>query len=253
MTEKFIERLDLASTRLGGRVLSANDEFFAEKENLLKQLAPIFIEGKFTDRGKWMDGWETRRRRDEGNDWCIIQLGVPGVIHGVDVDTRYFRGNHPTACSIDGWTGDGAPPDDADWVEVLPRTELIGDDSNLIPVSDPHIYSHIRLNIYPDGGVARLRVYGDPVQPLPVGVEINLAAAELGACVEDASDSFFGSRHNLIMPGDSLNMGDGWETKRRSPGDDDWGLIRLACAGTIDSVLIDTSHFKGNYPKRVGV
>ena len=70
---EFTELIDLASEKLGGAVLVANDEFFAPKENLLKPDAPVFIEGKYTDLGKWMDGWETRRRRTPGFDWCITQ------------------------------------------------------------------------------------------------------------------------------------------------------------------------------------
>ena len=234
---EFTELVDLAAEQLGGSVLYANDEFFAHKENLLKRSAPIFIEDKYTDWGKWMDGWETRRRRsprlDESYDWCIIRLGVPGVIHGVVVDTSYFKGNFPSHCSIDACAVPGQPNvgeltgDETKWAEILPHSSLEGDSQNLFSIASPQRATHLRLKIYPDGGVARLRVHG-VVQPdwetlRKRNSELDLAAVENGGTVLDASDMFFGHRHNLIMPGRALDMSDGWETKRnREPNHKDW-------------------------------
>src|SRR3989442_5191048 len=165
----FTELIDLAAERLGGAVLAANDEFFAPKENLLKPGKPIFIEGKYTDVGKWMDGWETRRRRTPGYDWCIIRLGVPGILRGVIIDTAFFRGNFPETCSIEGCAVEGDPSVESllaaetQWLEVLPKLSLEGDSQNPYHIENPHRFTHLRLNIFPDGGVARLRVFGEPL------------------------------------------------------------------------------------------
>ena len=251
----FLDRIDLASERLGAAVVAANDEFFAPKENLVKADAPIWIEGKYTERGKWMDGWETRRRREPGHDWCIVRLGAPGVIRGVDVDTAYFKGNYPEACAIDVCDLRGlATPDDLErvtWREVLPRSPLQGDTHNLFGIDAAPDAMYLRLRIFPDGGVARLRVHGDVVVDWPRLArrgDVDLAAAEHGGVVVACSDMFFGSRHNLIMPGEARHMGDGWETRRRRGPGHDWTIVRLGAAGTIRRIEIDTRHFKGNAP-----
>ena len=258
----FTELIDLASEKLGGAVLYANDDFFAPKENLLKPSAPIFIEGKYTDFGKWMDGWESRRRRsprlDETFDWCIVRLGLAGVIHGVIVDTSFFRGNFPSHCSVEVCAVDGQPDveqllgDTTEWTEILPQSELEGDAQNLFTVNFPQRATHLKLKIYPDGGVARLRVFGEVAPDWEElkrrNSEIDLAAVEHGGTVLQASDMFFGHKHNLIMPGRAADMSDGWETKRRRGAGYDWCIVKLGAAGTIERVEVDTSHFKGNYP-----
>ena len=263
----FTELIDLASEKLGGAVLVANDEFFAPKENLLKPNAPIFIEGKYTDLGKWMDGWETRRRRsprlEEKFDWCVVRLGLAGIVRGVVVDTSFFRGNFPSHCSIEVCAVDGQPniaqllDAETEWIEILPPAELEGDAKNLFAINFPSRVTHLRLKIYPDGGVARLRVFGE-VSPdweklRRRSSELDLAAAEHGGTVLEASDMFFGHRHNLIMPGLAQDMSDGWETKRRRGAGHDWCIIKLGGAGTIERVEIDTSHFKGNYPESCSI
>jgi allantoicase len=255
----FEDLIDLASERLRGAVLYANDDFFAPKENLLKANPPIFIEGKYTDRGKWMDGWESRRRRTPGFDWCIIRLGLAGIVRGVVVDTSYFRGNYPEHCSLDGAALSGLPTeaelisDAIQWVPLLPQMPLKGDSQNPFPIQFDERITHLRLNIFPDGGVARLRVYGevvpDWVQLKRAGGYIDLAAAENGALVLSCSDMFFGHRHNLIMPGRAANMSDGWETKRRRGPGHDWAIIKLARPGQVRRVEVDTAHFKGNFPE----
>jgi allantoicase len=255
----FTELIDLASERLGGAVLFANDDFFAPKENLLKASPPVFIEGKYTDLGKWMDGWESRRRRTPGFDWCIVRLGLSGVIRGVVVDTRHFKGNYPEHCSIEACTLDGLPSVEQlssasqDWTEILPKSNLNGDSPNPFSVDSAERWTHLRFKIYPDGGVARLRVYGEVVphwnRLKRIGSEVDLAAVENGGIVISCSDMFFGHRHNLIMPGRALNMSDGWETKRRRGPGHDWTIIKLGTTGRIRHLEIDTSHFKGNFPE----
>lgn len=258
----FTQLIDLASEKLGGSVLAANDDFFAPKENLIKPHAPVWKEGLYTDDGKWMDGWETRRRRsprlDETYDWCVIRLGVPGEIRGVVVDTSYFRGNYPSNCSIDAC----AAGSDADihtllgnktaWKEILPVSELAGHAQNKFQISSGRT-THLRFKIYPDGGVARLRVHGrvlpDWAELRERDSEIDLAAAENGGDVIAASDEFFGHRQNLIMPGTARDMSDGWETRRRRGPGHDWCLIRLGTPGTITRAEVDTSFFRGNYPE----
>ncbi|HYW74712.1 MAG TPA: allantoicase [Pyrinomonadaceae bacterium] len=255
----FTELVDLAAERLGGAVLYANDDFFAPKENLLKASAPVFIEGKYTDRGKWMDGWESRRRRTPGFDWCIIRLGLPGIIRGVVVDTSYFRGNYPEACSLEAASQAGLPTneeltsDSLQWTEILPESKLNGDAVNPFSVGSDQRWTHLRLKIFPDGGVARLRVYGE-VAPhwdrlRRIGGEVDLAAVENGGRVLACSDMFFGHRHNLIMPGGALNMSDGWETKRRRGPGHDWTIVQLGTPGHIRRLEVDTSWFKGNFPE----
>jgi allantoicase len=250
----FKELVDLASERLGGSVLYATDDFFAEKENLLKQAAPVWKEHEYTDRGKWMDGWESRRKRVPGHDYAIVRLGAPGVIRGVVVDTAFFRGNYPSHCSIEAtFTAAEALPEAlTDWVEILPKSELKGDSKNELAIQSPYAFTHLRFHIYPDGGVARLRVFGDVVPEWHrlggLHREQDLAAIEHGGQVLTCSDMFFGPKHNLIMPGRAFNMSDGWETKRRRGPGNDWVIVQLATEAVVRRVEIDTSHFKGNYP-----
>ncbi len=240
-------------------MLLANDEFFAPKENLLKPAGPIFIEGKYTDLGKWMDGWETRRRRTPGYDWCIIRLGLPGIVRGVVVDTSFFRGNYPEHCSLEACKVDGLPTAEdlqseaIQWTEILPQSPLAGDSQNPFAITTDQKFTHLRLKIYPDGGVARLRVYGEVVPDWDrlkrIGGDVDLAAVENGGRVLSCSDMFFGHRHNLIMPGRAANMSDGWETKRRRGPGHDWTIIKLGMPGTVRRLEVDTAWFKGNFPE----
>jgi allantoicase len=249
--------VDLASARVGGIAVLANDQFFAEKENLLKPGRGIFIPDKYTDRGKWMDGWESRRRRTPGNDWCVIQLGLRGIIKQVDIDTNHFLGNHPPFASLDafsltnGFPSEIAAVEKLSWKPVLEKSPLNPGSQNLFAIKNDQTWTHVRLNIFPDGGVARLRVYGIVVpdwSKLKPGELVDLAAVENGGVPLACSDMFFSSMNNLIMPGRSENMGDGWETKRRRGPGHDWIILKLGKPGTIRKVEVDTNHFKGNYP-----
>ena len=261
----FTKLVNLASARLGGRVLEANDEFFAPKENLLKPSKPVFIEGKYTPRGKWMDGWETRRRRTPGYDWCIIRLGLPGIIRGAVLDTSHFKGNFPAHFSLDACDL-GLPAqyknekkrlrDSATrWVELVPQTALQGDTLNQFPVAHASTSTHLRLKIYPDGGVARLRIYGEvvPQKARLSRREFDLVAIENGGSVTASSDEFFSAPLNLLMPGRGKDMGDGWETRRRRGLGHDWVILKLGVPGVIQCIEVDTAHFKGNYPDRCSI
>jgi len=243
---------DLAARRLGGMVLVANDEFFAPKENLLEPADPVFDPDRYTDRGKEMDGWETRRRREPGHDWCLVRLGIPGVVRGVVVDTSFFRGNYPDRCSLEGAAVDGDDVEGAEWFDLLPESALEGDAVNRFDVASPYRVTHVRLNIFPDGGVARLRLLGEPMPDLRTLVDpagrTELAGSLSGGLVLDASDLFFSPPHNLIAPGDSHGMHDGWETRRRRGDGHDWVVLQLAAEAEIERVELDTSNFKGNYP-----
>jgi allantoicase len=258
-TATFTALADLASARVGGAAVAANDDFFASRTNLVKAAAPFFIPGKYTARGKWMDGWETRRRRTPGHDWCVVALGIRGAIRGIDVDTSYFDGNHPSHCSLEVLDSKTPPRSSVfraagpPWVEVLAQAPLEPATSNLFAIANDRPWSHVRLNIFPDGGVARLRVYGDPAVDW-TGLRrerraIDLASVRNGGLVLGASDMHFGAKDNLIMPGRARNMGDGWETRRRRGEGFDWVIVRLGTTGSVAKVDIDTNHFKGNYPE----
>ena len=253
MSHEVRKWVQLEHPRLGSRVTSASDEFFGAKERLIDPAEPVFVEDKYDDHGKWMDGWESRRRREPGNDWCIVRLGVPGIIHGFDVDTSHFTGNHPAEVSLEGCVSDAEAPDDG-WVELVPRTAISGDAHHYLDVRNDTIFSHVRLNIYPDGGVARLRIFGE-VRADFTGVDgyVDLAAVEHGGRPIACSDEHYGSVHNLTAPGRPVNMGDGWETARRRGPGNDWVIIALGQPGVIERAEIDTAHFKGNYPDRVSL
>jgi len=258
---EFTKLVDLASERLGGRVLAANDEFFAPKENLLKAAKPVFIEGKYVSTGKWMDGWESRRRRTPGHDWCLIRLGLAGIVGGVVVDTSFFTGNYPEQFSLEGCDLGGAAPylkekqrlnaAGTRWVQLLPETPLEGDKRNLIAVENAGRFTHLRLKIYPDGGVARLRVHGEVTPDVKriSRAECDLAAVENGGSVAASSDEFYGAPLNLLMPGIGKHTGDGWETRRRRGPGHDWVIVKLGLPGEIRRAEVDTKHFEGNFPE----
>lgn len=270
MSHDFEQLTDLAGARLGGAVLWASDELFAGRENLLREEEPVFDPDAYTDRGKLMDGWESSRQRppyrgpaDDPRDRCLVRLGVPGVVRGVVVDTRHFVGNHPAACSLDGVDltppATAGPPgvdallaDDVPWRPLVERSELRGDHPNPFPVRDDGRVSHLRLTIHPDGGVARLRVYGEPRpdwEELARRGETDLTAARHGGRVLAASDGFFGRPDHLLLPGPPRGMHDGWETRRRRGPGHDWVVLRLARPGTVGRLEIDTTWFKGNAPE----
>lgn len=263
---------DLAARRLGGQALSCSNDFFAEMENLLKAETPIFQPGVFTERGQIMDGWESRRRRflPDGNsddglqyDWCIIKLGAQGIIRGINANTAHFLGNAPQQVSLEACNIKGEPTDDTEWTQLIDRTPVNPGCDNLIDVETTHseanqVWTHVRFNMFPDGGVARLNIYGEVIADhhwFLAGEPLDLAYIKNGARPVACSDMFFSAPENILMPERGANMGDGWETKRRrSIGDvevdrgNDWLILQLATRGNIEKILIDTCHFKGNYP-----
>lgn len=263
----FTDLPDLLSEKVGGAALATNDDFFAQMGNLVKAAPAIFIPDKYTEFGKWMDGWESRRKRGatpDSHDWCVLRLGLPGVIRGFNVDTAFFVGNFPEYAAIDalelppGAPAAAATRQDAQWKELVPRTRLQGGTQNLLPVSDPGRWTHLRLRIYPDGGVARLRVHGEARPDWAAlragGLPIDLAALENGGTVVACNDSFFGPKDNLILPGRAPTMGDGWETRRRRGPGQDWIVVRLGTTSAVLSKIeVDTNHFKGNFPESCSI
>ncbi len=249
----FHEWIRLEQPRLGTRVTFASDEFFGAKERLIDPADPVFIEGKYDDHGKWMDGWESRRRRTPGHDHCILRLGIAGVVRGLDIDTSHFTGNFPPQVSIDACVSDDDVPG-GEWTELVGKTDIGGDAHHFIAVDDERSWTHLRLNIFPDGGIARLRVFGE-VQPAELDEDgiIDLVALRHGGRALAASDEHFGSMHNLNLPGRGVNMGDGWETARRRGPGNDWVIMALGRPGRIVRAEVDTAHFKGNYPDRVSL
>jgi allantoicase len=253
----FHQWIRLEQPRLGTRVTFATDDFFADKSRLIDPAEPVFVPDKYDDNGKWMDGWESRRKRIEGHDYCVVKLGVPGLIRGFDIDTRHFTGNFPPTSSIEVCTSaDEVPDDSADWTEILANSDLQGDSHHYHAVDCPSPVTHIRLHIYPDGGVARLRIYGEvrPDWSLANNAEsLDLFAIGNGGRALTCNDEHFGSMHNLNLPGRGVNMGDGWETARRRVPGNDWVILALGHPGVVEAVEIDTAHFKGNYPDGVSI
>lgn len=248
--------VNLADARLGAKALFATDDFFAPKERMLNPEPAIFIPGKYDENGKWMDGWESRRKRQEGHDYCIVKLGLAGRIQGVDIDTSHFTGNFPPAASIDACHVQGDPGKDAPWRTIVPPTSLGGNAHHFLPVKDEGVWSHLRLNIFPDGGVARLRVFGRVAidwSTIDRKQMVNLAAVEMGARPVACSDQHYGSPMNLLFPGRGVNMGDGWETRRRREPGNDWAIVALGRRGRIRRIEVDTAHFKGNFPDRCSI
>ena len=253
--------INLADARLGAVAVAASDEFFAAKERMLAPAPAEFIAGKYDENGKWMDGWETRRRRGPGHDWCVVRLARAGRIDGFDLDTSHFTGNFPPAAAVEGcFLASGDPDASTVWETLVPAVPLQGNRHHHVAVraGAGAKISHLRVNLYPDGGLARLRAYGrpifDPSAPpaaaaRPDGL-VDLASAFNGARALVANNEHYGVIGNLLMPGRGVNMGDGWETRRRREPGNDWCLIALAAGGRVHAVEIDTAHFKGNFPDR---
>lgn len=245
---------NLADAEIGAQVLACSDDFFAEAKRMLQFATPIFVEDKFDDNGKWMDGWETRRKRHAGYDWAIIKLGVAGKIKALDIDTSFFTGNYPASAAVEACYAPDENLDAAHWCSILPNSLLGPGQHHIFDLQDQQTYTHVRLNIFPDGGVARFRVYGEvQIQVTDATQSLDLLALQNGGRVVAYSDAHFGHPRNLIKPNRGINMGDGWETKRRRAPGFDWCILALGQAGHIDKIEVDTAHFKGNYPAQVSI
>lgn len=254
----FTNLVDLASRRMGSGVIFANDEAFAEKESLIQPHAPGFTAENFGNKGQVYDGWETRRRRDQGYDWAIIRLGTPGIIRGVVIDTAWFKGNYPPFVSVEACAIDGNPSVDevqnAKWTSILDKSPAEGHTANKYEIKSEKWWTHLRLCMHPDGGIARFRAHGDAM-PDPRWIAaretIDLACIDSGSDLIDCSDAFYSSARNTLQPGLPLSQGDGWENRRRREGGNDFYSVRLGLPGVITAVEVDTTHFKGNAPGEI--
>jgi allantoicase len=246
--------INLAQPRLGAEVVYATDDFFADKARLIDPASPEFIPGKYDENGKWMDGWESRRKRIPGHDWCVVRLGAAGLVAGFEIDTSHFTGNYPPGAEIEVCRSEEAVPEEqAGWTRVTGRLALKGDDRVYVPIEHGEPVTHVRLHIFPDGGVARLRVWGRVAKDwsaVDANERVDLLAMENGGRGIIANDEHYGCIENLTAPGRGVNMGDGWETRRRREPGHDWAVLELGAPGLIDEVVVDTAHFKGNYPDR---
>lgn len=244
--------VNLASPRLGTEVVFATDDFFADKSRLIQDSDPVWIADKYDDHGKWMDGWESRRRRDGGHDYAILRLGAEASIKAINIDTSHFTGNYPPAASLFGAEGEGRPEEDSPaWVPLTGAVPLGPNAPHLVAIEHPRPYRWLKLVMHPDGGIARLRVYGLVHRDWTVaqkGAEEELSALVNGGRIVGYNNAHYGSPWALLSAGRGQNMGDGWETRRRREPGNDWIIIALGCPGTISRLEVDTAHFKGNFP-----
>ena len=254
-TPAFVRRgINLASAGLGARGLSASDQFFAPLERMLSDADPVFIAEKYDDNGKWMDGWETRRRRDGGHDHCVIKLATPGRILGFEIDTAHFTGNNAPAAAVEACLGGADPDERTRWSRILSPVPLGPDARHFFACASAGTWSHLRLHIFPDGGIARLRVHGRPdLAYRDTAGATDLACSLNGGRVLGFSDAHYGRWQRLLAPGRATDMGDGWETRRRREPGYDWIVVALGARGRIDRAVVDTAHFKGNYPDRCSI
>ena len=257
MTNKISTLINLASPKLGSLGVKANDEFFAPLKRMLLDNEPIFIPDKYDDHGKWMDGWETKRRRVPGNDWCLIKLGSPGIIKEIDVNTKFFTGNYPPQASIEGIDSESEPDiDDKKWLTILEKVDLDGDKINKFGVKKKNVVNWIKVNIYPDGGIARLRLWGDVYQNwdnFDNNKIIEISALKNCGKIISYNNAHYGDVSALLSEGRGKNMGDGWETRRRREPGNDWIIIELGKKARLEEVEVDTAFFKGNFPESCSV
>ena len=248
--------VNLASPKMGTKILAFSDDFFGEVTRMLNDKDPIFIEDKYDNHGKWMDGWESKRRRDGGNDWAIIKLGSAGIISKIEIDTSYFTGNFPPFFSLEGIYSETEPDKDSNWKTLIDKTSLIGDCKNNFELNLKETLNFIRLQIFPDGGVARIRLFGEVKynwKQFNSGEIIELSSLKLGGSILAYNNAHYGDVSALLSDGRGKTMGDGWETRRRREPGNDWIIIKLAQKGNIEKIEIDTAHFKGNYPDRASI
>ncbi len=245
--------VNLASPRLGTEAVRCSDDSFAAMSRMLQDAPAVFKPGVFDAFGKWMDGWESKRRRRGGYDWCVVRLGVRGRVCGVDIDTSHFTGNYPPAASLWGSDAEQDPGDDPDaWTEILAATALRPDAHHFVECAAAGPFRWLRLNQYPDGGIARLRVYG---QPSPDWNTDDVGATELSALANGGrvvayNDAHYGDAWAVLSAGRGTSMQDGWETRRRREPGHDWMIVALGAPGIVERIEVDTAHFKGNYPDR---
>jgi allantoicase len=252
MKEKIIFTnglIDLAQPRLGTKVIYKTDDFFASANRIINPTEPVFKVGVFDKHGKWMDGWESRRKRTAGHDYIIIKLGKPGTIKKVDVDTSHFNGNQPAMISIEGANSNSNKINQLKWQPLLSKKKTKANSHHYFTVNSDKVFTHIKFNIFPDGGVARLRLYGSIAKSSKLkNKKINLASLLDGSSVIACNNEHFGKAENILAPGKAKNMGDGWETRRRRGKGFDWLILNSLDGKEIDKIEISTHHFKGNFP-----
>jgi len=258
MNNKYILKntTDLANPLLGTKIIRCTDEFFAPAKRIINPSPPIFKENVFDNHGKWMDGWETRRRRSKGNDYVIIKLGKPGKIKLIDIDTSFFNGNQPEYAMIEGCFLENNNYKNTKWIKITKKNKIKPNNNNILKSNSSKTFNFIRLNIFPDGGVARLRLFGNidlSLQTISNNNIIDLASVINGSQVIACSDEHFGNANNILLPGKSKNMGNGWETRRRRGTGYDWVILKLGLSGYPTSFEINTHYFKGNYPDSFSV
>ena len=246
--------VNLASPKLGTKVMSFSDDFFGKVSRMLNDKAPQFIEDKYDNHGKWMDGWESKRRRDGGHDWAIIKLGSPGKVYEIEIDTSFFTGNYPPFASIQGLYSEKKPDHNDDWKIILKKQKLQGDKVHNFKVNSTKV-NYIRFQIFPDGGIARLRLFGHVEIELEKfkNKKIELSSLNLGGKIIAYNNAHYGDVSALLTSGRGKTMGDGWETRRRREPGNDWIIIKLAKSGIIEEIEIDTAHFKGNFPDKASI
>ena len=248
--------VNLASPKMGTKILAFSDDFFGEVTRMLNDKDPIFIEDKYDNHGKWMDGWESKRRRDGGNDWAILKLGSAGIISKIEIDTSYFTGNFPPFFSLEGIYSETEPDKDTNWKSLIAKTNLVGDCKNNFELNLKEKFNFVRLQIFPDGGVARIRLFGEVKHNWDRFNNekiIELSSLKLGGSILAYNNAHYGDVSALLSEGRGKTMGDGWETRRRREPGNDWIIIKLAQKGNIEKIEIDTAHFKGNYPDRASI
>ena len=252
MKEKIIFTnglIDLAQPRLGTKIIYKTDDFFASANRIISPSKPIFKEGVFDKHGKWMDGWESRRKRTVGHDYIILKLGKPGKISKIDVDTSHFNGNQPAMVSLEGAYSNSNKINQLKWQVLLPKKRTKANSHHFFSINNKKIFTHIKLNIFPDGGIARLRLYGSIAKTHSFkNKKTNLASLLDGASVVACNNEHFGKAENILAPGKAKNMGDGWETRRRRGKGYDWLILNSIDGKEIDKIEVSTHHFKGNFP-----
>jgi len=258
MTNKYILKntIDLANPLLGTKIIRCTDEFFAPAKRIINPLPPIYKENVFDNHGKWMDGWETRRRRSKGNDYVIIKLGKPGKIKFVDVDTSFFNGNQPEFAQLEGCFSENDNLKEVKWIKITRKNKIKPNYNNILKSKSSKTFNFIRFNIFPDGGIARLKLFGNIdllLHKFSKKNIIDLASVINGSQVIACSDEHFGNANNILLPGKSKNMGNGWETRRRRGNGFDWIILKLGLSGYPISFEINTHYFKGNYPDSFSV
>ena len=244
--------IDLAQPRLGSKIIFKTDDFFASANRIINPLPPVFKDGIFDKNGKWMDGWESKRKRTSGYDYLIIKLGKPGSIKKVNIDTTHFNGNQPSMASLEGCNSTSKNIKNLKWKTLISKKKIKANHHHIFNISSKSVVTHVKLNIFPDGGVARLRLYGSISKKKNnfKNKIINLTSLLNGAAVIACNNEHFGKAENILAPGKAKNMGDGWETRRRRDKGNDWLILNSVNGKKINKIEISTHHFKGNFPSQ---